>query len=276
MVRSRRGLWLAVTAALAVGWWQDAAAGGRRDAMVTEGGAMKSCDFARSFITFVLKGRANNARIQVEARCELHDTKTGKAEHYYLVASCKGEDTYGAGRLFLVPSYDFCMIYSSTDFLIIRTHANAERDNNSVGAIGDRFEDVKFQITLVDADVLADDRAVAEATLGNRVVNGRTEITDPSGRYRALIEFPVKTMNVNDIRGAYQVDTGPILLPDFSSTKARAVERFVLAFVAYNRAGQAWFVIQEPTIVAKGRPEKVSAYSRVVSMKARNSVLALR
>jgi len=83
-------------------------------------------------------------------------------------------------------------------------------------------------------------------------------------------------MNVNDIRRAYQVDTGPILLPDFTSPKARMVERFVLAFVAYNRPDEAWFVIQEPTAVADGRPEKVSAYSRVVAVKARNSVLALR
>ena len=276
MVGSRRCLWLAIAVALAVGWGRDVAAGGERDAMATKGEAMKSCDFARSFITFVLKGRANNARIQVEARCELIDTKTGEAEHYYLVASCKGEDTYGAGRLFLVPSYDFCMVYSSSDFLIIRTHANAERDNTSTGAIKERFEDVKFHITLVDADVLPDSKAVVAATLANRAINGRTEVADPSGRYRAVIEFPVKTMNVNDIRRAYQVDTGPILLPDFTSAKARMVERFVLAFVAYNGPDEAWFVIQEPTAVAEGRPEKVSAYSRVVAMKARNSVLALR
>ena len=61
------------------------------------------------------------------------DQEAGESEDYYLVASCKGEDTYGAGCLFLVPSYDFCMIYSSTDFMIIRTHANAERDNTTVG-----------------------------------------------------------------------------------------------------------------------------------------------
>ena len=275
-MRGTRGcLWLGLAVALATGWASEAAAGGNREPTATKGGTMKTCDFARSFITFTTKGRANNARIQVEARCELTDTKTGKAEHYCLVASCKGEDTYGTGRLFLVPSYDFCMIYSSSDFLILRTHANAERDNTTTGAIADRFEGAKFHIRLVDAEVLADNRAVVDATLANRLLNGRTEMTDPSGRYRAAIEFPIKTMNVNDIRWTYQVDTGPILLPDFASTKAKAIERFVLAFVAYNRPDEAWFVIQEPTTVAEGRPEKVSTYSRVVSLKARNSVLAL-
>ena len=31
-------------------------------------------DFSRSFVTFVTRGRGNNARIQVEARCVLKDT----------------------------------------------------------------------------------------------------------------------------------------------------------------------------------------------------------
>ena len=252
------------------------AAGEGPSATPKKGATMKTCDFGRSFVTFTTKGRGNNARIQVEARCELTDTKSGTTETFYLVASCKGEDTYGAGRLFLVPSYDFCMVYGSTEFMIIRTHGNAERDNTGAGAIADRFEGAKFDVTMVEADVLADNKAIVQATLAGRVVNGRTEVADPAGRFRAVIEFPVKTMNVNDDRWVYQTDTGPILLPDFASKKPRMVERFVLAFVAYNKPDEAWFVIQEPTPVAEGKPDKVSHYSRVVSMTAKNSVLALR
>jgi len=241
-----------------------------------KGATMRTCDFSRSFVTFTTKGRGNNARIQVEARCELTDTKSGTTETFYLVASCKGEDTYGKGQLFLVPSYDFCMIYGATDYRIIRVHGNAARDNTEAGQIADRFEGVKFDIKMVEADVLPDNKAIVEATLAGRVVNGRTEIADPTGRFRAAIEFPVKTMNVNDERWVYQVDTGPVLLPDFGSEKPRMVERFVLAYVAYNKPDEAWFVIQEPTPVAEGKPDKVSHYSRVVGMKASNSVLALR
>jgi hypothetical protein len=123
--------------------------------------------------------------------------------------------------------------------------------------------------------VLPDRKAVVEATLANRAINGRTEIADPAGRTRATMEFPVKTMNVNDLRWAYQVDTGPILLPDFASAKPRMVDRFDLAFAAFNRPDEAWFVIKEPTAVAEGRPEKVSHYARVVTLKAKNNLLAL-
>jgi hypothetical protein len=77
-------------------------------------------------------------------------------------------------------------------------------------------------------------------------------------------------------RNAYQVDTGPILLPDFTSNKERLVERFQLAFVAYNQPDEAYFVIQEPTPIVEGSNDKVSCYSRVTSAKAKNAVVALR
>lgn len=231
---------------------------------------IKSCDFSRSFITFVTKNRTNNARIQVEARCNLIDQET--TENFYLVASCKGEDTYGKGCLFLIPSYDFCMIYSSRDFMIIRAHANAERDNKTVGDNRGHFLDVHYYIRMVDAEVLEDNDAIVLAALNNRLLNSSCELADESGRYRAVLEFPIKTMNVNDISGMYQVDTGPVLLPDFTSNKERMVERFQLAFVAYNRQDEAYFVIQEPTPVGS---IKVSHYSRVVRMNTKNTVMAI-
>ena len=203
------------------------------------------------------------------------DQETGESENYYLVASCKGEDTYGGGRLFLVPSYDFCMVYSSTDFMIIRTHANAERDNTTVGDNRGHFLDVHFHIEMADAETLESYEEIVQTTLDNRILNGRTEIADESDRYRAMLEFPIKTMNVNDISNAYQVDTGPILLPDFTSSKERMVERFQLAFVAYNRADEAYFVIQEPTLIAADSGEKAPHYSNVVRADAQNLVIAL-
>lgn len=241
-----------------------------------KGETMKSCDFRRSFITFVTPGRSNHARIQVEARCELTDLKTGQMENFYLVASCKGEDTYGTGRLFLVPSYDFCIIYSSKDFMILRTYSNAERDNTTVGDHQGYFLEVRFHIEMVGAKVLEDNAAVVKATLSNCPLNGRTEITDEAGHYRAMIESPIKTMNVNDLQNIYQVDTGPILLPNFHSTKERLVERFQLAYVAYNNPEEAYFVIQEPTPIVEGSPHRISFYSRVTRMNAKNSVWLLR
>ncbi len=128
---------------------------------------------------------------------------------------------------------------------------------------------------MAEEEILADNEAIVKATLNNRLLNGRTTITDPAGRNRAIIEFPIKTMNANDIRNIYQVDTGPILLPDFKSQERRVVERFDLAYIAYSKPDEAYFVIQEPISVCGTEEPKVSHYSRVVRMDAENEVVAL-
>jgi len=240
--------------------------------------AGRSCDFSRSFVTFVTKARANNARIQIEARCAILDRQNDRTEEFFLIASCKGEDTYGKGPLFREPSYDFCGIFSNTEFRLIRRHSNHQRDNETVDAIADRFETVRIDVRLVDGEVLADNRQIVRATLTNRPLNGRVRVTDVSGRYEATIEFPIKTMNVNDIQMAYQVDTGPILLPNWEADKKRSVERFDLAFVAYNKPEEAHFVIQVPTPVVDGRVDgpMVSHYSKTTRATARCDVIALR
>lgn len=186
---------------------------------------MKTCDFSRSFVTFVGKGRSNNARIQVEARCTMVDVSDGSKEEYHLVASCKSEDTYGKGVLFYEPNYDFCGIFSSKEFILIRVGA-PYKPNETIGDNEGFFEEVGRGIVMAEEEMLADNEAIVKATLDNHLLNGRTTITDPAGRYRAVIEFPIKTMNANDIRNIYQVDTGPILLPDFKSQERRMVERF--------------------------------------------------
>ncbi|NOZ24135.1 MAG: hypothetical protein GXP25_23915 [Planctomycetes bacterium] len=238
---------------------------------------MESCDFGRSFITFVTEGRGNNARIQVEARCLVTDTKACETEEYFLVASCKSEDTYGKGVLFYEENYDFCVIFSQKENRIFRIGFPYDPTKSTIHTNEERFEEVSFHITKAEAEVLGSNQEIVRATLAGDIINGRTEISSADGRYRALIEFPVKTMNVNDIENLYQTDTGPILLPDFGMETNRMIERFQLAFVAYNRSDEAYFIIQEPAPASPGKPDgpQVCDYSRIVRLKARNVVLAL-
>ena len=236
--------------------------------------AVKTCDFSRSFITFVTQGRGNNARIQVEARCLLTDISSGTEDEYFLVASCKGEDTYGKGILFLDPNYDFCGIFSRQEFRLIRVGVPF-RTNETLGDVERFFEEVKYDIVLVEGKGLTNNEAIVQATLSNQLLNGRTTLND-AGRYRATIEFPIKTMNANDIEHLYQVDTGPLLLPDFRSQARRIVERFDLAFVAFNKPDEAYFVIQGPMSICGTEEPQVSHYHRIVRMDTENEVIALR
>ncbi len=234
---------------------------------------MHVCDFARSFVTFVTFNRANNARIQVEARCEL--TADGTTEEFLLVASCKSEHTYAKQELFCDPNYDFCGIFSKSEYRLHRVGLPYDAEAMDAGAIPDRFEEVKIAVRLVEAEVCRDAAAVVAATLAGRLLIARTELRSEDGTKRALIEYPVKTMNVHEAPPCFQVDTGPILLPDFSSDRP-AIEAFNLAFVAWNVPDWAEFVIQTAVEACPELPNgpKVGHYATIKVMDASNQILA--
>jgi hypothetical protein len=234
---------------------------------------MTALDFGRSFVTFVTRGRENNARIQVEARCTLRDERAGTTEEFFLVASCKSEDTYAERSLFRVPNYDFCGIFSDQQYAIIRTHASAAEDAPDVGRVADRFERVYLQTQTLPGRPLLSNADVVAATLDGQPIVARTEIGDERGRFRCLLEYPVKTMNANDMRGVYQVDTGPVPFPDWDANVALAVGRFRLAYVAFNAPDHADFVLLAPTDIAPGAA--TAHYSEVVALGARNELVAL-
>lgn len=239
---------------------------------------LKSCDFSKSFITFrgkYIDNTDTNARIQVEARCEINDNLIEKTTNYYLVSSCKGEYVYSKGELFIKPPYDFLMIYSDKEFRILRKYANARRDNNSYGIWKEVFTNVNFHIKMVSAETLKDITKIVQVSLTNRILNGRVEIIDKLGRYHAILEFPIKTMNVSEKGCSYQVDTGPILLPDFTATNKTMIEKFQIAFVAFNSKNESQFLINAPVTVGIGIMNKTRDYSRNIKINSQNTILQL-
>ncbi len=224
---------------------------------------MSVCDFGRSFATFTTAGRANNARIQVEAICDLGDTR------YVLVASCKSEDTYADDDLFYDSNYDFCVIYSDTEYQIVRVRLPLGDDWHETGLIADRFEGVSIDLVDTPARECADPREIVEATLANDPLVGVTELLDEIGATYARLEYPVKTMNVNDQHLGYQVDTGPIIAPDLTRTVELEVERLELAFIAWNRLDRAELIVQQPTPVGE---ETAGHYSQIRKYAARSSM----
>ena len=235
---------------------------------------MNAIDFGRSFVTFVTPERGNNARIQVEARIEFRDLACETTEELYLLASCKGEHTYAARDLFIQPNYDFCGVFNETQFSIIRTRFGDSAFVADCGPVQPRFEKVYTQIVRRPAEKLESVREVVEATLAGELLIARTELTSPDGGRTCLLEYPIKTMNANDIVPIYQVDTGPVPFPEWDSSAAVLAGRFRLAFVAFNAPDFADFVVLTPTELAPGA--LTPHYSEVVSLAARNEVWRIR
>ena len=231
---------------------------------------MSAIDFSRSYMRWF--NPENNVRILVDAACTITDENSGKADAYYLIAPCRGENTHGDRDLIRMPSFEFCGVWGEDEHLIIRTHYVSERDNRDYRAGGDTLDIRTFGRT----QQLSDSETVFKATMeSTEPLISRTTIRDESRGITAVLEYPVNTMNVKQDPIRFQVDTGPLIFPDFTNPVARQIESFEVAYVVYNRFDQAEFVLRKPVAVGEsGTPlDSITDYSDVRIMPAQNELL---
>lgn len=223
----------------------------------------------------------NNARIQIEACCQIFDRLDQKRSTYVLGASCKTEKVGVEREMWHMPYADFCPILSDEEFLILKSW---ERNDKGVmlypptlgvqperqsGMVADAYAATRIELPPAHAEELKDAEAIVQATLAGALLAGRVAFTAQE-RYEVTIDFPIKTMNANERENIFQPDTGPLLFPDFTAPRARMVESFRLAFVAFNRPDWAEFLLQVPTPLTS--QISVNHYSQVVALETRNSV----
>jgi hypothetical protein len=236
-------------------------------------------DFPNSYMTFFTKPHQgeNIARIQIDAAATITDEQTGEETTFYLIAPCRSEYMYQPDRLFQVPNYEFCGVFTHDQIMIVRTHWTSDRDNREVAPATDRFAKIDLAIKhLPDATLLSDDKTAVEATLANRPLVARTELRDETSGRRALLEYPIKTMNVVINPPKMQVDTGPILVPDFTSTAPHPIERLDIAHIVYHLYDRAEFVLRRPHQVGdqNGNPVHVTDYTEILVLPAKHELYA--
>ena len=119
------------------------------------------------------------------------------------------------------------------------------------------------------------EKDVIEASLKGLPLSAKTEIYDEQRNMRAEIDYPIKTMNFLQDRDRFQVDTGPVLLPDLTSVKEHWIDRLELAHVVYNTYDRAEFIVREPVPVKVNGKEAVTVpeYSSIKVHRARHTLI---
>ena len=143
-----------------------------------------------------------------------------------------------------------------------------------------RFRSLKIDVqTFAKTGHMQTAADIVKATAANEPLVGRTQIDDPGGKLRYVLEYPIKTMNFQPKTNSFQVDTGPLLVPDFDSKEQQPVDRLEMAHVAYNQLDRAEFILRRPTTVKDDdkRPLcDVLHYSKVREDRAQNAIFAAR
>ncbi len=250
-----------------------------------------ACNFQSSFMTWDFPYRkdsrpharhviphGNLARIDLDALIDVIDEGTGETERFVLIAPCRTEWVYAENRLFQIPSSEYRNIYSLNEERSIRQSITDDGLRSTGHPVKDNFRSLKIDIkTYRQTRLLKTPAEIVKATADNQPLVGRTELHDPGTKQRFVLEYPIRTMNFQPKTNSFQVDTGPVLVPDFKLKAEKPIDRLEMAYVAYNRLDRAEFLIRRPTPVAdKDENElcKVLHYSESRELSAQTQILA--
>ena len=157
--------------------------------------------------------------------------------------------------------------------------------DRQLGTNADAYaEPMRFEATPVPARALATAAEVVTAGLACAPLMCRTQFGNE--RYDAVLEYPFKTVNLNQRHGIFQPDTGPVLFPDLSVEPDQLLASVEMAFVAWNAypgsattdEGVAEFLVRVPTDIGSsesGERMRTLHYSKSVRFPARHAVFAL-
>ena len=257
-------------------------------------------DYRHSYMWPYDKGR-DAVRVAIESRVIVYDDTAGTATAYYLGASCKSEDTYGvrkdysadgfepgANTLLLDPNYDFTWIIGGQSAVIYRRSLTVEGYREIRGDTTEGWGQSRLQLwPAAGAYAIPADQfeAAARASDAGHALVGQTEITDPATGLRAVIEYPVKTMNVSrdgfpskDRGSVWQIDTGPVGVPDLSKRYDPPISAFSLGFIATISLHPvaADFVLEQPTsLPPPNETVHVLHFSKPFSLRAKNRLVGI-
>ena len=217
----------------------------------------------------------NNVRAVLDARAVVTELATGQEREYVLTASCQTEQVWVKRDVWHDPSADMCMIAARDEFMVVKRWDKAEkgimRHPATLGMQPERqvddpaacFDRYGIERVTSSGRLLANVDAIVEVLFTNAPVVAQTEfVTDG---FRVLLEYPVKTVNFSERERYYQVDTGPVLLPEPGVSVKPLIKSMQLAYVAHNSPDWAEFLVNAPTPVGQGI--KVHHYSRVVRLE---------
>lgn len=238
----------------------------------------------------------NCPRIPIDCILKVTERATGKGTTVYLGGNCKTETCYTKDGFWMFPNADFVPLYTEDEFMILKAYDRCGKTvllgegkvqpDRQIGSNAEAYaKPLRFVAKPIPARRLATAQEVVQAGMDCRPLMSRTRFGND--RYDAVLEYPLKTVNLNDRHGVFQPDTGPVLFPNLNVEPDELFSTLEMAFVAWNAypgsatgdLGVSEFLVRTPTeIVEKSESQgqvSVLHYSKSVRMQASHMVFAI-
>ncbi len=188
-------------------------------------------------------GSIRDTRKTYESKCDITNLDTGHVKELFLFQPCRAEYTIAKRDLFQLPSREYRVVHSRTHNIPIAKRPSMESGDRKVRLLG--FKSARFTTrTYPDFTVLTSANEVIEATQSPKPLNARTAFQNEAEGYRFSIEFPIRTISLNLEEDLFQVNTGPVPLPDMKTWDGERPSRVFLAFVAFSGLDFAEFILR--------------------------------
>lgn len=203
---------------------------------------MDSIDFSQSFCTWQLNEQASYGRFSVDALVRTQPPVTATPQTFLLLSEVMAADVYGRGpRLLYDPPFQFAAIFGPDQYRVLRTHAPWDPRQDSMQAHADRFSAVNPQLAWAPAQRITETDALIAATLAPHPLVAHIQL-HPG----IELVFPVRHINVQTDTRQFQLETGPILMPDPDAlSQAGAIDQLHPAFIACQHWDRAEFLLRD-------------------------------
>ncbi len=210
---------------------------------------MKVTDFRNSFI--LTAGPKNSVKFVAESCCKILDEKADTVNEFIQCASCKSEYTFSSEAIFTDNNYNFTPVFGTDMTTAIFSEYIIHNDRYlRVGDMSDGPLTVwgkpSFHLHKADEyETLETSPALIAAVRAGKHIVIQTEFVVAERGIRVILEYPAKTINMNEELSAIQVDTGPIIFPDFSASCDRHIDALRLCYLTFNNCGRCEVIIQD-------------------------------
>ncbi len=206
-------------------------------------------DFRKSYI--LTAGPVNSVKFAPESCCKIFDNRADSMDEFIQCASCKSEYTFSSEAIFTDNNYNFTPVFGTDMTTAIFSEFVIHNDGYlRVGDMSDGPLTVwgkpSFHLHKADKyEILETAPALMAAVRAGKHIVIQTEFVVTERGLRVILEYPAKTINMNEEVSAVQVDTGPIVFPDFSATCDRHIDALRLCYLAFNNHGRCEIIIQD-------------------------------
>jgi len=230
---------------------------------------MQVCDFTRSYLRWridttkkpavtvsrPLPMTLNNVRMPLDCRTVVTEEATGRSRESVLAVSCKAEQVWVERDVWHQPNADMLIYAARDEFVVFKRWDKVDKGvmlfpptlgpqpEKQPGDPRDAFDRFAFDLAWQDGRALETVEEILAELSGNRPMISQTEYQ--VNGFHVLLEYPVKVVNFSERERYYQVDTGPVLLPD--PTDPMSLPACRLAFVAHNCPEWAEFIVNVHT-----------------------------